>query len=332
MTGFYHDIELPGRKIPGNLFLAPIAGFSDAAFRSICIDKGASLGFTEMVSCDGLMYNGEKTMLLMKRASNEKNFAVQVFTAKPEIALKAVAAVLEFEPDIIDLNCGCPVPKVIKNGAGSALMKDLPRLKEIVAALAEGAAASPGTPPAVSVKIRSGWDSSSLNYLTAAEAAIDAGAAMVSLHSRTRVQGYSGKANWEHLRLLKQAVNVPVIGSGDLFSAEDAISMFEQTGCDGLMFSRGALGNPWIFEQTKTLLTTGSPAPPVGHDERISTALEHLRLAVEFNGEAKACREMKKQLCSYTKGTEGAAALRNRIVHAESYAEYKEILNQTSAD
>ena len=328
MTGYYHDIELPGRKIPGNLFLAPIAGFSDAAFRSICIEKGASLGFTEMVSCDGLIRNGEKTILLMKRAFNEKKFAVQVFTADPEIALKSVPAVLGFNPDIIDLNCGCPVPKVVKNGAGSALMKDLPRMKEVVSALAEGVrAANLDEPPAVSVKIRSGWDSSSLNYLEAAQGAAKAGAGLVSLHSRTRVQGYSGRANWEHLKHLKESVDIPVIGSGDLFSAEAALAMFEQTGCDGVMFSRGALGNPWIFEQTKTLLTTGSLPTAPDDSARISTALAHLGLAVEFNGEAKACREMKKHLCSYTKGTEGAAALRNRIVHAASYEEYREILS-----
>jgi len=327
MSDFYHEIELPGRKIPGNLFLAPIAGFSDASFRSIAAEKGATMGFTEMVSCDGLIYNSGKTLELMKRASNEKHYAVQVFTAKPEIALKAVPSVLEFNPDVIDLNCGCPVPKVVKSGAGSALMKDLPRLKDIVAALVEGASSGSGTPPAVSVKIRSGWDSSSLNYIEAAEAAVDAGAAMVSLHSRTRVQAYSGMADWTHLKNLKIAVNVPVIGSGDLFSAEAALAMFEQTGCDGVMFSRGALGNPWIFEQTKHLLSSGSTMPAPADSTKIETALTHLKLAVDFNGEAKACREMKKHLCSYTKGSEGAAALRNKIVHAASYADYLEILN-----
>ena len=329
MTSNYHDIELPGCKIPGNLFLAPIAGFSDAAFRSICVDSGAVMGFTEMVSCDGLIYNSEKTVKLMERAENEKFFAVQVFTAKPEIALKAVSSVLDFNPDIIDLNCGCPVPKVVKNGAGSALMKDLPRLNEVVAALVEGSSAAV-TPPAVSVKIRSGWDSSSLNYLEAAETAVDAGAALISLHSRTRVQGYSGKADWEHLRLLKEAVKVPVIGSGDLFSPEAALAMFEQTGCDGVMFSRGALGNPWIFEQTKHLLQSGSHLPPPTDEQRIATALKHLRMTAEFKGEATACREMKKHLCSYTKGTSGAAALRNRIVHASGLAEYEEILQSHS--
>ncbi|MDC7225262.1 MAG: tRNA dihydrouridine synthase DusB [Spirochaetales bacterium] len=329
MTHLYHDIELPGRKIPGNLFLAPIAGFSDAAFRSICIDKGASMGFTEMVSCDGLIYNSEKTVNLMQRAPNEEYFAVQVFTAKPEIALKSVPTVLRTNPDVIDLNCGCPVPKVVKNGAGSALMKDLPLLADVVSALVEGASASDASvPPAVSVKIRSGWDSGSLNYIEAAETAVKAGAAMVSLHSRTRVQGYSGKANWEHLKKLKEAVDVPVIGSGDLFSPEAAVLMLEQTGCDGLMFSRGSLGNPWIFEQTRALAEHRTPPTMPAEDEKILTALAHLELAAGFNGETKACREMKKHLCSYTKGNEGAAALRNRIVHSASLAEYREILKR----
>ena len=327
MTDFFHDILLPGHKIPGNLFIAPVAGFSDAAFRSICMETGAVMGFTEMVSCDGLIYNSEKTVKLMTRAANEDYFAVQVFTAKPDIALKAVPAVTEFNPNVIDLNCGCPVPKVVKNGAGSALMKDLVRLAEVVAALKEGAEAA-DNPPALSVKIRSGWDSSSINFIEAAEAAVKAGASMVSLHSRTRAQGYSGRAAWDHLKALKEAVDVPVIGSGDLFSAEAAVEMFEQTGCDGVMFSRGALGNPWIFEQTRHLIKTGKNLPQPPDSEKINTALKHLRLAAGFNGEAQACREMKKHLCSYTKGTEGAAALRNRIVHASSLAEYEEILKQ----
>lgn len=330
MPQFYHDIELPGCKIPGNLFLAPIAGFSDAAFRSICIEKGASMGFTEMVSCDGLVRNGEKTKALLKRAANEDFFAVQLFTSDPEMARKAAAEVMSYRPDVIDLNCGCPVPKVVKNGAGSALMNDLPRLKDIVTALTEGAAEYAKTErsaaPPVSVKIRSGWDSSSINYIETAQTAVDAGASMISLHSRTRAQGYSGRAAWEHLRILKESISVPVIGSGDLFSPEAALEMFESTGCDGVMFSRGALGNPWIFEQTKHLLLTGKPIEQPSDLEKIAVALKHLDAAVFFNGEARACKEMKKHLCSYTKGTSGAAAIRNLIVHASSHAEYREIL------
>ncbi len=325
MNGFFHEIELPGGKIPGNIFLAPVAGFSDAAFRSICTETGASMCFTEMVSCDGIFYNGEKTIALMQKAANEKHFAVQVFTSDPEMALKTVPAVFEFSPDVIDLNCGCPVPKVVKNGAGSALMKDIPRLKEIVAALYEGASKA-SCQPAVSVKIRSGWDNGSINYIEAALAAVDAGASMISLHARTRAQGYSGRADWNHIKKLKETVPVPVIGSGDLFSAEAALAMFEQTNCDGIMFSRGALGNPWIFEQTRYLLETGRALPKIADRNRISIALRHLRLAVDFHGETRACKEMKKHLCSYTKGTEGAATLRNRIVHASTLAEYEEIL------
>ena len=321
MNQLYHDIELPGTTIPGNLFLAPIAGFSDAAFRSTCTDHEASMCFSEMVSCEGIIRKGEKTIALMVRAENEKNYAVQLFTSDPETAYASVSNVLRFKPDVIDLNCGCPVPKVVKNGAGSALMKDLPKLKEVVSALCD---ASGGT--AVSVKIRSGWDSTGINYLEAASAAVEAGASMVSLHARTRVQGYSGKANWDHIKELKQSLNVPVIGSGDLFTAEAARDMLEYTGCDGVMFSRGALGNPWIFSSTKELLLSGAASAPPSDAERIKTAMKHLELAVKVHGEEKACKEMKKHLCSYTKGTEGAAALRNLIVHASSFAEYKEIL------
>ena len=327
MNSYYHSIELPGTTIPGNLFLAPIAGFSDAPFRSICTELGASLCFSEMVSCDGLIRNGEKTVALMERAENEKHYSVQVFTAVPEIAEQSVPEVLKFSPDIIDLNCGCPVPKVVKNGAGSALMKDTENLAAVVRALVSGIEKA-GSRTAVSVKIRSGWDSGSINFIEAARAAVEAGAAMVSLHSRTRAQAYSGKADWDHLRQLKEAVKVPVIGSGDLFSPEAALAMFEQTGCDGVMFSRGALGNPWIFEQTRALLTTGEKPPSPTDEERIRTAFRHLEAAVTFHGERKACKEMKKHLCSYTKGTEGAAGLRNKIVHAADFSEYMEIFKE----
>ena len=326
MNSYFHDIELPGISIPGNIFLAPVAGFSDAPFRSIAVDMGASMCFTEMVSCEGLTRNGEKTVNLMRRAGNEKYLAIQVFTPDPDTAFRAMPAVLEYEPVIVDLNCGCPVPKVVKNGAGSALMRDLPRLKEIVSAMNEGLRKTAVSPPPVSVKIRSGWDAASLNFLETASAAVDAGAAMVSLHPRTRSQGYSGKACWEHIRELKQSTAVPVIGSGDLFSPEDALSMLETTGCDGLMFSRGAMGNPWIFRQTISLLKTGRAAPPPGDQERSYAAFRHLSLAAAMNGEKKACREMKKQLCSYTRGMKGAAGLRDRIVHASTLDEFRHIL------
>jgi len=330
MNNFYHEIKLPGVTIPGNLFLAPIAGFSDAPFRSICTELGAAMAFTEMVSCDGIIRNGEKTIALMRRAENEKHFAIQVFTSDPEIARSSVIEVLKFNPDVIDLNCGCPVPKVVKNGAGSALMKDIPRLSAVVRSLTE-AVAEAGAKTAVSVKIRSGWDHSSLNFIEAAEAAIDAGASMISLHSRTRSQGYSGKADWEHLKKLKETVKVPVIGSGDLFSPEAALAMFEQSGCDGLMFSRGALGNPWIFAHTIKLLSTGKIPSPENDDDRIKLAFRHLKAAVNFHGENRACREMKKHLCSYTKGTSGAAELRNRIVHAASFKDYEEIFGYSDS-
>ncbi len=325
MNSLYHEIELPGITIPGNIFLAPIAGFSDAPFRSVSVMHGADMCFTEMVSCDGIIRDGEKTIALMKPAENEKFLAIQVFTSDPKIAKESMKTVLEYNPSVIDLNCGCPVPKVIKNGAGSALMKDPVRLGEVVKAMNEGIAEAGKNIP-VSVKIRSGWDSGSLNFLKAAETAVDSGASMVSLHPRTRVQGYSGKADWTLIKELKKNITVPVIGSGDLFSSEDAYNMISSTACDGVMFSRGSLGNPWIFSMTRALLKTGTESPPPQEDEKINTALRHLELAVQLHGEQRACREMKKHLCSYTKGTSGAASLRNKIVHASSFEEYKSIL------
>lgn len=327
MDSFYHSIELPGRIIPGNLFLAPIAGFSDAAFRSICIKHGAALGFTEMVSCEGLIRKGNKTIELLQKASNEDFFAVQVFTGEAETAFKAAKYLSALSPDIIDLNCGCPVPKVVKNGAGAALMKEPEKIKDIVYALKEGSLSNNNKKPGISIKIRLGWDSESINYLSVAEKALDAGVELVSLHARTRSQGYSGRANHEHTKILKLNVPVPVLASGDIFSPIDAREIFEKTNCSGLLFSRGSFGNPWIFEQTKDYLLTGNLALNVSNSERKETALQHLLLASFFKGEKRACKEMKKQLCSYTKGSKGAASTRNKIVHASTIEEYKNILD-----
>lgn len=325
MPSLYRPLQAGSLRIGGNLLLAPMAGYTDRAFRRICLDWGADLAFTEMVSCEGLVHNSQKTASLMDPARGEEHPAIQIFTGDPAKAAAAIPSLLTRSPALIDLNCGCPVPKVIKNRAGSDLMRDPSRLGRIVAALKQ-ALAERGVSIPVSVKIRSGWDKQSLNFREAGEAACEAGADMVSLHPRTRSQGYAGEADWELIARLKESLPVPVIGSGDLFTPEAAERMLRETGCDGVMIARGAVGNPFIFRRTRALLETGAPAPAPPREERFSTALHHLDLAVAAHGEPRACKEMKKHLCSYTKGSPGSAALRNRIVHAETAAEYRAIL------
>ncbi len=318
----FHSLSIGNVTIEGNLFLAPLAGFTDKAFRSICISRGASFTYSEMVSAEALARNSEKTKKLMERAENEKLLGIQIFLPDADTAKRAMPELLKANPTIIDINCGCPVPKVVKNGAGSALMKTPEKIEEIIKTI------SGETDIPVTVKFRTGWDLNSINYLSFAEAAIRGGASLLTMHGRTRSQGYSGEADWESIKNLKSRFDVPVIGSGNIFSAEDAKKMLETTGIDGVLFARGAMGNPFIFEKTKQLLMGNSDSLTESIDVKIKTAWEHLSLAAHYYGEKTACREMKKQLCSYTKGQEGSAALRNRIVRAETMEEYKEIFKE----
>ncbi len=319
-SGLYHPITIGNLSVPGNLFLAPLAGFTDKGFRHICIEEGASLTYSEMVSAEAVARGNKKTEALMARAESEDRFAIQLFMPEASVAQRAIEGVMRFNPTIIDLNCGCPVPKVVKTGAGSALHKTPEKIKEIISVLVKES----GIP--VTVKIRLGWDVDSINYLQVAELACEAGASLITMHARTRSQGYSGTADWEHLTRLKEHVSIPVFGSGDLMSADAARRMLEETGIDGLMFARGAIGNPFIFSQTKELLTTGTAPPVATRNERYLRLFEQLDATIRDKGEAAACREMRKQVCAYTKGLPGAATLRGDIVHAQTRADYQAIL------
>ena len=307
-----------------------MAGYSDRAFRSVCVGLGADFTCTELVSSEALVRDSAKTAVLLRRAENEERYAIQLFGSDPDTMGRAARSLASWKPEALDLNCGCPVPKVVKTGAGSALMRDPERLALIVQALERAAREELGGIP-VTVKIRSGWDDASINYREIARIAVESGAALVALHARTRSQGYGGKADWSQIADLASRLDVPVIGSGDLYSAEDAERMLRETLCEGVMFARGAMGNPFIFSETRKLLTEGSyePTPiPV----RLSTGFRQLGLLAADIGEEAACREMRKQFCAYTKGRSGepgvpgAAALRNRLVHALSIDEYRDIL------
>jgi tRNA-dihydrouridine synthase B len=322
VNGLYHPVQLPGLRIRGNLFLAPIAGYTDAAFRSICLEHGADFCFSEMVSAEGIARGGGKSFALLTRSPVEEPWGVQLFGADPDSLAAAVRAIEPLRPSVYDLNCGCSVPKVLKAGAGAALLRDPERIARLVAAMR-----SETTAP-VSVKLRSGWDRNSLNYLETGAAAQTAGASLVSLHPRTRSQGFSGTSEWEHIARLKSALAVPVLGSGDLFSPQDARSMLSGTGCDGLMFARGALGNPFIFSRTRAVLLGGQEPAPEPVELRLQVALEQLGRAAHWSGEALACREMRKHFGYYTRGIPGGAALRRRFVAAASFEEYESIVKE----
>jgi len=330
----YHPVKIGSLELPGNLFLAPVSGYTDRAFRSICADQGADFSFTELASSEALIRGGKATFDLIRRGDNEKRYAIQLFGHDPQSMYKAALALAPFRPEAVDINAGCPVPKVVKSGAGSALMKEPERLGKIVEAVALGSREALGEVP-VTIKMRSGWDSQHLNYPECARIAHEAGAAMITLHPRTRSQGYGGKSDWSHIAELVSRLPIPVTGSGDLFSPEDAQRMLAETHCAALMFARGAEGNPFIFPCTKALLEKGSYVPPT-FKERTEVAFLHLELLARDIGESTACKEMRKQFCSYTKGFAGnkgefgSAALRNRLVIANTIEDYREILHSFS--
>ena len=324
-TQLYHPVKIGNIELKGNLLLAPVAGYSDAAFRSVCIENGACFTYTEMVSAEALVRKNLKTEILMRRACNEKAYSVQIFGGEPEIMAEAANIVLEkTHCEVIDINCGCPVPKIIKTGAGSALTRDPDRLFKVAEAVVK---AGGGVP--VTVKIRSGWESKQITWQAAAEAALSAGVSAITIHPRTRAQGYEGHSDWNIMKELVELVDgrVPVFGSGDLFKPEDAKAMLEQTGADAVMFARGAMGNPFIFRDATDLLTKGSyePVPP---EERVKTGFAELERLVAETSEQHACLEMRKRFAAYSKGISGGAVLRARIVHAATVADYKDIFSQ----
>lgn len=321
----YHPVKIGKIELNGNLFLAPVAGYSDRSFRSICIENGASFTYTEMVSAEALTRNNLKTETLMRRADNEKVYSVQIFGGEPEKMAEAAEIVLKkTHCECIDINCGCPVPKIVKTGAGSALTQNPQMLRKVAEAVVNAVKGR----AAVTVKIRSGWDQNSITYKEAATAALEAGINAITMHPRTKAQGYEGKSDWAKLsELVKLAEGkVPIFGSGDLFTPEDAKRMLEETGVSGVMFARGAMGNPFIFTKTIQLLTTGSYKEiPVA--ERLKTGFKELEMLSSDTNEKNACMEMRKRFCAYSKGISGGAELRQKTVHASSIQEYHTIFD-----
>jgi nifR3 family TIM-barrel protein len=291
--------------LENNLLLAPMAGVTNLAMRLIARSCGASLCFTEMVSVEGLVREGRKTFDLLKSTPEDRPLGIQIFGDNPD-AIATATSMVEPYGDLIDINMGCPVKKVVNSGSGSMLLRDPVKVAAIIRA------ARRATRLPLTIKIRTGWTCSEQTFHEIASVAEDEGCDAITLPPRSRAQMFEGKASWDRIAELKQRLRIPVLGSGDLFFAADAVRMLDETGCDGLMFARGAMGNPWIFRETLRLLAGEAAAAPTP-DERCATALQHLALFVEHEGERVAIREMRKHLAWYAKGVPGAAAFRSKV-------------------
>ncbi len=320
MADLLHPISIGNVDLPSNLFLAPLAGYTDKVYRSICLGKGAALAYTEMVSSEGVARDNDKTVILMERGEGEKNLAIQLFMPDADTAKRSLENVMRYSPALIDINCGCPVPKVVKTGAGSALLQRPEVISDIVRTIKDN------VPVPVTIKIRTGWDTASINYLKVAELAFKSGADAICMHARTRSQLYMPTAHWEFLKDLKEHFpDKVIIGSGDLFTAEDGVRMLEQTGVDAISYARGAIGNPFIFRQTEDLLS-GRAKRTVPVQEKVSAIMTHLLGLVDFLGENTACREMRKHVCAYLKGIPNSAKVRQAVTTALTVEQYREAL------
>lgn len=304
------NVELGGR-----VFLAPMAGVTDLAFRLICKEKGCDLLYTEMINAKALCYDDDKTKKMLNIRDEEHPISVQIFGSDPDYMGRATEILNEYPNEILDINMGCPAPKVVKNGDGSALMKNPKLAGEVLKAVVNNS-----TKP-VTLKIRKGWDDNSINALEIAKIAEDAGISAIAVHGRTREQYYSGVADWDIIKQVKETVKIPVIGNGDVFDIKAAIKMLDKTGCDAIMIGRGSQGNPWIFNQINSYLDSGIIIPEPSVEEKISTAIKHLNLALEEDGEYVAVREMRKHIAWYLKGLKKSARLRDEINKIESYEE-----------
>ncbi len=308
--------------LDNNLILAPMAGVTDLPFRLLCKEQGAALCCMEMVSAKGIYYNNKNTESLLTVDERERPVSLQLFGSDPEIMGAMAAKIQHRNFDILDINMGCPVPKVVNNGDGSALMKNPVLAGKIIESMVKA------TEKPVTVKIRKGFDDEHINAVEMAHVAQESGAAAVAVHGRTREQYYSGKADWSIIADVKQAVSIPVIGNGDILDAKDVIAMKEQTGCDGFMIGRGAQGNPWIFHQILHYFETGELIGKPPMEEMVKTMLRHAKLQIEFKGDYLGIREMRKHAAWYTAGYKGASKLRGAINNVESYEDLENLFEE----
>ncbi len=308
-------------EIENPVALGPMAGVTDLTFRLICKELGCGIVFTEMVSAKGIYYNDPKTKRLMKIEEQERPVALQIFGSDPEIMGEVAGRINTHNHDILDINMGCPTPKIVKNGDGSALLKKPELLGRVVKSVVE-ASEKP-----VTVKIRKGWDDDNVNAAQVAKIIEENGAKAISIHGRTREQFYTGKADWKIIKKVKEAVAIPVFGNGDVFSVIDAKEMKNITNCDGIMVARGAQGNPWIFKRITHYMKTGEILDPPTTAEKIDMCKKHLNMLIDEKGEYIAIREMRKHCAWYLKGVRNSAKIRNNLNKATSGEEMKELLN-----
>ena len=311
--------------LENNLVLAPMAGVTDLPFRVLCKEQGAGLICMEMVSAKGIYYNNKNTEILLTTTEEERPVSLQLFGSDPQIMSEMAKKIEERPFDILDINMGCPVPKVVNNGEGSALMKNPKLVYEIVSQIVK-AIQKP-----VTVKIRKGFDEEHVNAVEIAKIAEEAGAAAVAVHGRTREQYYSGKADWDIIRRVKEAVSIPVIGNGDILTAQDALDMKRQTNCDGFMIGRGAQGNPWIFRQILHSLETGEELSKPSMEEVTEMLLRHARAQIAFKGEVVGIREMRKHAAWYTSGYKNSAKLRGKINEVETYEDLEALFRSVTS-
>lgn len=315
-------LQIGNVTLENNLVLGPMAGVTDLPFRLLCKEQGAGLLCMEMVSAKGIYYNNKNTEQLLAIDEREHPVSLQLFGSDPEIMSEMAKKIEERPFDILDINMGCPVPKVVNNGDGSALMKNPVLAGKII----EKTARAIKKP--VTVKIRKGFDDAHVNAVEMAKVAEASGAAAIAVHGRTREQYYSGRADWDIIRQVKEAVKIPVIGNGDILTPEDAIRMEEQTGCDGFMIARGAQGNPWIFAQILHYFKTGEHLPKPTAEEMVQMMLRHAKMQLAFKGDYTGIREIRKHAAWYTAGYPNAARLRSAINEVESYEQLEELFGR----
>lgn len=316
-----NKLKIGNVSLDGNIVLAPMAGVTDLPFRLLCKEQGADLICTEMVSAKGIFYNNKNTEDLLRIDDRERPVSLQLFGSDPDIISEMAKKIEHRNFDILDINMGCPVPKVVNNGEGSALLKNIPLAAKII----EKTVKAIDKP--VTVKFRKGFGADEVQAIEMAKAAEAAGAAAVAVHGRTREQYYSGKADWEIIAKVKDTVSIPVIGNGDIFTPEDAKNMMEQTNCDGVMIGRGAQGNPWIFHQIKTCLETGMVPEKPPFSEVCRMILRHAKMQIEWKGEKRGMREMRSHAAWYTAGYPHSASLRRAMNTVETYEQLEELFS-----
>ena len=308
-------MKIGNLNLDNKVFLSPMAGVTDLPFRLICKEQNCGMLYTEMVNAKALCYDDQNTKKMLKIEKEEHPVAIQIFGSDPEYMGGAAKILNSYPNEILDINMGCHAPKVVKNGDGSALLKNPELAERVLRAVVEN------SEKPVTLKIRKGWDDTCINAVEIAKMAEDCGISAIAVHGRTREQYYSGKADWDIIREVKENVSIPVIGNGDVFEVEDAINMLNKTNCDAIMIGRGAQGNPWIFKRINHYMQTGEILPEPTLEEKIDTAMKHLKLAVQEHGEYVAVREMRKHIAWYLKGLRNSARVRDEINKIESYEE-----------